>query len=86
MPVVEVRSWPARAVPVIAGSAVAEGAAALAGMASRASQHMAASRGSADRRRIGPVIGRSAQIPRNYRRFSPKNVATGLALKFSIST
>jgi hypothetical protein len=62
VPVVEVSVCPARALPVIVGTAVAAGAAAMAGTASSASQTTAASTGrNADERRIGTVIGRSAQ-------------------------
>ena len=68
VPVVEVSAWPARALPVIVGTAVADGAAALAGTASSASQTTAASSGrSADGRRISTVIGRSAQNLRALR-------------------
>jgi hypothetical protein len=53
---------------VIAGTAVADGAAALAGTASSASDRAAARTGrSADGRRISTVIGRSAQNLRALR-------------------
>jgi hypothetical protein len=68
VPFVEVSAWPARALPVIVGTAVADGAAALAGTASRPSQTAAASTGrSPDGRRIGTVIGRLVQNLRALR-------------------
>jgi hypothetical protein len=76
---------------VIVGSALAAGAAALAGTAKGTSQTTAASRGrSADGRRIGPVIGRNRQIPSKRatgeeavrpRRARPGHVAASRALR-----